>query len=295
MTPRHVPVTLGSPRSRRVETESLEVVSAWFPPNTRLGSHTHPRALFGVMLEGAFQTSILRRDVDYGAASAWTEPAEERHANVASAEGAHVLIIQPAPGAPVAASLQRDLFDAVVHRRSVQLRTDALRLEAECSVGDDLAPLIAEGLGLSLLARAARSFREARHHAPPPAWLEQAREYLHAHCLERVQLGAVARAVGVHPSRLAHEFRTRLRASPGEYLRALRLAWAAEQLRDAGVTIAEVAARAGFYDQSHFSRLFRRQFGVAPATWRRGAGRAPAASSPGDTSSTPPGPSGNGA
>jgi AraC family transcriptional regulator len=271
MKSRHVPVTLGSPRSRRLETESLEVVSAWFPPHARLGLHTHPRALFGVMLEGAFRTAILRREVDYGAASAWTEPAEERHANVASAEGAHVLIIQPSPGAPGVAAFHHELFDDVVHDRSVQLRSDAMRLEAECAVRDDLSSLVAEGLGLALLARAARVFRRARHHASHPAWLEQARDYLHAHCLERVQLGALARAVGVHPSRLAHEFRTRLHASPGEYLRGLRLAWAAEQLRGPDMTIAEVAARAGFYDQSHFSRLFRRQFGAAPAAWRRAA------------------------
>lgn len=269
MKSQHVPVTLGSPRSHRVATESLEVVSAWFPPHARLGLHTHPRALFGVMLDGAFRTSILRREVDYDAASAWTEPAEERHANVASEDGARVLIIQPAPGASGMATLHRELFDDVVHHRSADLRADATRIESECAVCDDLSPLVLEGLGLALLARAARLFRRSRHHESHPAWLEQAREYLHAHCLERVQLGALARAVGVHPSRLAHEFRARLQVSPGEYLRALRLSWAADQLRKQEPTIAEVAARAGFYDQSHFSRMFRRQFGVAPAAWRR--------------------------
>ncbi|MBC7895736.1 MAG: helix-turn-helix transcriptional regulator [Cytophagaceae bacterium] len=265
----HVPVTLGSPRSRRVETESLEVVAAWFPSHARLGTHTHPRALFGVMLDGAFRTSILGREVDYEGASVWTEPAEERHANVASAVGARVLIIQPARAASSVAAIHRDLFDEVVHERSIDLRTAAMRLEAECAVRDDLAPLVVEGLGLALLARAARLFRRARHHDAHPAWLEQARDYLHAHCLERVQLGAVARAVGVHPSRLSHEFRTRLHVSPGEFVRALRLSWAAVELRKPESTIADVAARAGFYDQSHFSRLFRRQFGVAPAAWRR--------------------------
>ena len=84
---------------------------------------------------------------------------------------------------------------------------------------------------------------------------------------------AFATRFGVHPSRLAHEFRARLHAGPGEYLRALRLAWAAEQLQRADATIADVASRAGFYDQSHFSRMFRRQFGVAPAAWRRDSAR----------------------
>lgn len=269
MQARHVPVTLGSPRSVRVATESLEIVSAWFPPDARLGQHTHPRALFGVMLEGAFRTSIIGREVDYDASSAWTEPAEERHANVASRAGAHVLIIQPRPDNTDLAATYRELFDEVVHCRAAELRIDAMRLEAECAVRDDLSPLVAEGMGLALLARGARHFRRARHHATHPAWLLQARDYLHAHCLERVQLSVLARMVGVHPSRLAHEFRRHLHASPGEYLRGLRLTWAAQQLRGADASIADVATRAGFYDQSHFSRLFRRQFGVTPAAWRR--------------------------
>jgi AraC family transcriptional regulator len=87
--------------------------------------------------------------------------------------------------------------------------------------------------------------------------------------LERINFGQLAASVGVHPTRLAHEFRRRLGASPGEYARQLRLAWAADRLRENDSGIAEIAIRAGFCDQSHFSRTFRRQFGMAPAAWRQ--------------------------
>jgi AraC family transcriptional regulator len=120
-----------------------------------------------------------------------------------------------------------------------------------------------------MLARAARLFRLTKHHGRAPAWLLAATDYLRAHRLERLKLGDVARAVGVHPSRLAHGFRAQYGQTPGEYVRELRLEWAAEQLRQDDATLADIAIRAGFYDQSHFSRMFRQQFGVPPATWRR--------------------------
>jgi AraC family transcriptional regulator len=262
-------VTLGSPRFRHVAAGTVDVVSAWFPPHTRLGTHTHARALFGVMLGGAFRTRIRGRDVEYLVSGAWTEPAEERHANVASAEGARVLIVQPAAGATGVEQVCRPLLDEIVHLRSAELAADASRIEAECARPDDLSPLVVEGTALAMLARGARLRRSTRHHDAAPRWLLLVVEQLHAHRLDRVRLGELATSVGVHPSRLAHEFRARLGTSPGDYLRGLRLEWAAERLLDEEATIAEIALRAGFYDQSHFSRAFRRRFGITPAGWRR--------------------------
>ena len=274
MKSRHALVTMGSPSFRRVQTASVEVVSAWFPPNARLESHTHAQAVFGIMLDGSFRTRILGREVDYLPAGAWTEPAEERHGNVAGRAGAHVIVVQPTAEAAVLATECRRLLDEVVSLRSAALLADATRLEAECGAPDDLSPLVVEGTALAMLARGARLYRAVRNHDREPRWLSRAVEYLRAHRLARIRLSDVARDVGVHPSRLAHEFRTRVGASPGEYVRRLRLEWAAERLADdPGASIAEVALRAGFYDQSHFSRLFRRHFGIAPAAWRRSRSR----------------------
>ena len=266
---RHALVTMGSPSFRHLHGPTVDVVSAWFPPNARLESHTHAQAVFGIMLEGSFRTRILGRDVDYLPSGAWTEPAEERHANTAGATGAHVVVVQPTAQAADFAHECRRLLDEVVSLKSTELLADATRIEAECTAPDDLSPLVVEGTALAMLARATRLYRSVRHHEREPRWLAGTVEYLRAHRLERIRLSDVARSAGVHPSRLAHEFRTRVGSSPGEYVRRLRLEWAAQQLTDEHTSIAEVALRAGFYDQSHFSRMFRRHFGVAPAAWRR--------------------------
>ena len=266
---RHALVTMGSPSFRHLHASTVDIVSAWFPPNARLDSHTHARAVFGVMLDGSFHTRILSRDVEYRPAGAWTEPAEERHANVAGTRGARVLIVQPSAQAGDLPDAHRTLLDEIVYLRSSDLLADAARLEAECAQPDDLSSLVVEGTALAMLARAARLFRLTKHHGRAPTWLNAATDYLRAHRLDRIKLGDVARAVGVHPSRLAHQFRARYGQTPGEYVRGLRLEWAAEQLRREDSTLADIAIRAGFYDQSHFSRMFRQQFGVAPATWRR--------------------------
>ena len=62
-----------------------------------------------------------------------------------------------------------------------------------------------------------------------------------------------------------------LRASVGEYGRRLRPAWAAAELARGGKPLAEIAASASFADQSHFTRVFRRQVGTTPARYREQA------------------------
>ena len=51
-------------------------------------------------------------------------------------------------------------------------------------------------------------------------------------------------------------------------MRRLRLDWAAAQLADSDVTLAQLAAEAGFVDQSHFTRAFKRHTGLTPGRYR---------------------------
>ncbi len=59
----------------------------------------------------------------------------------------------------------------------------------------------------------------------PPRWVTCAQEYVHARFREAPQLGEIARAVDVHPARLARAFRSQLGVSIGTYVRRLRLDW----------------------------------------------------------------------
>jgi AraC family transcriptional regulator len=48
----------------------------------------------------------------------------------------------------------------------------------------------------------------------------------------------------------------------------LRVEWAAAEILSGHRSLAEIAAEAGFADQSHFTRVFRRQVGVTPGEYR---------------------------
>lgn len=109
----------------------------------------------------------------------------------------------------------------------------------------------------------------------PPDWLIAARMRLEESMGEHVELKEVASEVAVHPVHLSREFPRFYGVTASEYLRRLRLEHASRRLLDESVSLGDVAEEAGFHDQSHFTRWFRRATGLSPGRLRRATGWGP--------------------
>ena len=81
-------------------------------------------------------------------------------------------------------------------------------------------------------------------------------------------LAALAAEAGLSRFQLLRAFARELDMTPHAYLVQRRLS-VARALLDAGETIADAAAGAGFADQAHLTRLFRRSLGFTPAAYAR--------------------------
>lgn len=116
-----------------------------------------------------------------------------------------------------------------------------------------------------------------RHREPASAaWLPEGlagrlRDLIDARITDGVTLDEAARVLHAHPTHLVRAFTRTYGLPPHRYLTGRRVDLA-RRLLLAGYPTAEVAAAAGFYDQAHLNRHFRRYLGVAPAHYR-GAGR----------------------
>jgi AraC family transcriptional regulator len=268
-----VPITMGSSASASLDVGGFRVTDARFPAREHLAPHVHDRASLAVMIDGSFDLSITNRMYACEPGSAVSEPAEERHGNRLGTAGAHVLVVQPDPCALEDVGPCGRLFDEVRFAPRSPVRNMAGRIGRELRSPDSATPVAVEGLVLELLALAWRQQRveQAMHRAP--RWLAQAREQLHAQFRDPPRLRDLARAAGVHPDHLARAFRQRLGVPVGDYVRKLRLEWATTRLGETDEPIAQIALDAGFADQSHLTRAFKRHAGLTPAEYRRALGR----------------------
>jgi AraC family transcriptional regulator len=220
-----------------------------------------------VLLEGACEKTFAGGSRSLAAGSAFTMPAGAFHTTAFARRQTRVLVLHPLPGQDEAVPWPR-LLSGFREARGAAPLGAGWRLSGELHALDDAWALAAEGLCLELISGYIREERATRGTRGSRAWLEPVRERLHAQLGERPSLAELAASAGVHPVYLARSFRERYGMSVGEYLRRLRLDWAASQLAATETPLALLAAEAGFADQSHFTRAFKRHAGLTPARYR---------------------------
>jgi AraC family transcriptional regulator len=80
----------------------------------------------------------------------------------------------------------------------------------------------------------------------------------------RLTVETLAQEAGLSPAHFARAFKETLGRAPHQYLLQLRLARARRLLETSSLSLSDIAQRAGFADQAHFTRVFKRAFGTTP-------------------------------
>ncbi len=101
--------------------------------------------------------------------------------------------------------------------------------------------------------------------------VEAARLILNERYESPPRLGALASRLGCSPFHLSRIFRRLTGLSPRHYVNRLRTRLAADRLARGERDLAGLALDLGFFDQSHFTNTFRREYGVPPSRVRAAA------------------------
>ena len=156
--------------------------------------------------------------------------------------------------------------------RMVELAARAYH-EMRADSPHSVSGLVIESIALEVLAQSARwERRRADRH--PPAWLHQIQDHLADDLAVVPDLATLALIAGVHRVHVARAFRDHLGCTVGDFVRRLRVRRACELLTSTSAPLTNVAMRAGFFDQSHMTRVVKRFLGLTPAAVRRQYNRA---------------------
>jgi len=119
--------------------------------------------------------------------------------------------------------------------------------------------------------RTGRSHRpdaERPHSRSEARAVERARQLLRTAPASPVTLDELAAVAGVDKYRLVRLFRAHTGLPPHSFQIALRIR-TARRLLESGATLAHAAADAGFTDQAHLTRHFRRTLGMTPRQYQQ--------------------------
>ncbi|RUV36691.1 AraC family transcriptional regulator [Mesorhizobium sp. M7A.F.Ca.MR.148.00.0.0] len=93
-----------------------------------------------------------------------------------------------------------------------------------------------------------------------------ARDYLTENLNRPVRSGELEAVTGLDRYALSRHFRAAFSTSPHRFL-VMRRLQRARRMIAAGEPLAQIAVEAGFSDQSHFIRQFKKAFGMTPGRW----------------------------
>lgn len=234
-----------------------------------LAPHRHEKAQLYLVLEGEYSESARGREFSLGPGAALFRPANETHANGFRGTEVHGILIEFEPAA-ARALLPGLPLDAPAYFPAHVLDRLCGAIDRETRHGDPESSTALRGLSLCLAAEVSRLGRDSREEASAPPWLLDAEALLRNRSAEDLRLGKLASILGVPPVRLAAAFRRRFHCSVGDYLVLTRLAHARRMLVESCAPVAEIAQGCGFFDQSHFCRVFKKQHGMSPGAFRRG-------------------------
>ena len=97
-------------------------------------------------------------------------------------------------------------------------------------------------------------------------------EYIEEHLDGSPSLEQMAATAHLSVYHFARQFRAATGLPPHQYVISRRVERAKQLLQEGDLSLAEVAAAAGFADQSKLSHTFKRVVGVSPRQFRRSAG-----------------------
>ena len=242
--------------------ESLYRSDVAIPP------HEHAMAYFDLVVEGVCSEFVHKKNRNRARSTLAFHPAGEVHHSCWHGSEARCFHIEISPMLLDRVRQHSLSFDSTVYFDMGTPNWIARRIYDEFHLMDDLSSLVIEGLTLELLAESARLASNIVS-STPPRWLEKIRNTLREDFSRAPTLGQIASSAGVHPSHLARVFRRVHGCTVGDYVRNLRIEFACDRLRTTDAPLVEIALAAGFSDQSHFSKTFKRQTGMSPAIFKK--------------------------
>lgn len=251
---------------RTITVPGFTVLAGSHPMGSALPAHAHDDPTLCYVLRGRFSEFARGRTLDCSADTLKLTAAGETHSNRFPHTESRGLRVDISRDRFSDSPAILTLLDSEFCRPSSGAQPTFHRLMAELRAADAAAPIVVESLLLELLGRLVR--QQSSRQGALSDWLRRAEEMIQAEFASPITLAQVAGEVGVNASTLARAFRAQFGMSVGARVRRLRVEWAARKLLESEAPISAIALEAGFYDQAHFTNVFRRLLGTSPARYR---------------------------
>ncbi len=227
--------------------------------------HTHEHAYFSLLIEGAYRETSGGVTIAYDPFTVVFHAARKEHTDTIGPAGARFFMLELFDRWTDAMSADGLLAEHFTEMRGGNAAWLMSRLYQEFLSGATTSFAI-ESLLYELCATAAGAVEGG---AAEPQWMSDVDRLIERSLGASLSVRSLADDVGVNPSHLCRTFHRSRGRTIGDYVMGLRMQLACRRIVETERSAGDIAAEAGFADQSHMIRTFKRFVGQTPAAYRR--------------------------
>ena len=130
-------------------------------------------------------------------------------------------------------------------------------------------PLLDADGNVVALAGIMRNLVQEFEIAHPFAEMRSVVDHIVEHHSERIEIETLASLVFLSTRQFERRFRSLFQTSPSEFILKVRIDAAIRLLMESDISLTHIALECGFFDNSHFTRQFKKKMGVSPLQFRK--------------------------
>jgi len=236
-----------------------------YPVNSTFNWHSHENPHFTFILRGKSVEKRKNGTIHCLPGTLLFYPPHEPHCNEKYQHGCKSLSLEIEEHWLKKYDLEiRDIGGGSVVDLAI-VKANFSRLVMELKLNDPYSKLNIEGLLLQSIATIKRKDTSS---GKRPFWIEQVKEVLHEHLVDTPSLTEIGKIVNIHPVTISKEFPKYFHCTIGDYIRNLRIEKSMSLLGRKSLALDDIAFQCGFYDTSHFTKVFRKNTGLTPTQYR---------------------------
>jgi AraC family transcriptional regulator len=247
----------------------MHLADTLYAPRLIQPRHAHAATSCSLLLTGSLREGVGRQEAVAQPLEIVIKPADTEHSDEFGIVGARLIRIT----LPAGEASEDARWSAHLQSWRWVPSSPALRLFLELAVALHAKPADEAASRTRLDALAWDALAALAVDGPvaggvAPAWLHRIREAIDDSA-SSLRVSSLARVADVHPVYLARQFRRYFGTSVSAYVQRLRIRRAAQRIAERRERLSSIACEAGFSDQAHMCRSFRRETGLTPGAYRQ--------------------------
>lgn len=246
--------------SKKVKTEHFNISITNHPAESEIDLHCHMKPYLCLLASGKYEEKSFKSEDNINSGLALYRKAGYEHANRFSDQEGICLNIEIDKPAQFYSEHNFDLKYALIPRKA-SLDLYRILYGVRMDYSKDLLNIYCyESFDAHFEDSDSRSKLD---------WVYKVKEYIHAYKMEKISLEKLSEEFHLHPNYLVRKFKEVTGYKLSDYLSKLRIEYLMDNLINSNTRLTDIALSSGFYDQSHFNRVFKKQLSSSPMKFRK--------------------------